>query len=98
MCDLREVAGSVGMLGKLAGVSAANQITEQQRRQLLTGHYTLSHREMIRYWLLSEDDIRRINERRREHNRPGYAVQLCLPRYPGWPLKTDEPTAPNLLN
>lgn len=78
-------------------MSAANQVTEQQRQRLLTGHYALSHREMVRYWLLSEEDIKRINGRRREHNRLGYAVQLCLLRYPGWPLKTDEPPPPNLL-
>jgi hypothetical protein len=52
-------------------MSAANQITEQQRQRLLAGHYALSHREMVRYWLLSEEDIARINERRREHNRLG---------------------------
>ena len=79
-------------------MSAATQITEQQRRQLLTGHFALSHREMVRYWLLSEKDINGINGRRREHNHLGYAVQLCLLRYPGWPLKADEPVPPNLLN
>jgi Domain of unknown function (DUF4158) len=79
-------------------MSAATQITEQQRRQLLTGHFALSHREVVRYWLLSEKDINGINGRRREYNRLGYAVQLCLLRYPGWPLKTDEPAPPNLLN
>ena len=36
---------------------------------------------MVRYWRLSADDIRRINERRREYNRLGFAVQLCLLRY-----------------
>jgi hypothetical protein len=52
---------------------------------------------MVRYWLLSADDIRRINERRREHNRLGFAVQLCLLRYPGWPLKEGEKPPSNLL-
>ena len=79
-------------------MSAATQITEQQRRRLLTGHFALSHREMVRHWLLSKEDINGINSRRREYNRLGYAVQLCLLRYPGWPLKTDEPAPPNLLN
>jgi TnpA family transposase len=53
---------------------------------------------MVRCWLLSKEDIKHINERRREHNRLGYAVQLCLLRHPGWPLKTDESAPPNLLN
>jgi TnpA family transposase len=64
----------------------------------LTCHYAFARREMVRYWFLSEEDITRINERRREHNRLGYAVQLCLLRYPGWPLRLDEPAPPNLLN
>ena len=79
-------------------MSAAYQITEQQRRRLLTGHFSLSQREMIRHWFLSEEDIKDINGRRREYNRVGYGVQLCLLRYPGWPLKIDEPAPPNLLN
>ena len=52
---------------------------------------------MVRFWLLSPDDIRCINERRREHNRLGFAVQLCLLRYPGWPLKAGEQPPSNLL-
>ena len=79
-------------------MSAANQITDHQRQRLLTGHFALLHREMVRYWLFSKEDIGRINKRQREHNHLGYAVQLCLLRYPGWPLKADEPVPPNLLN
>lgn len=52
---------------------------------------------MIRYWLLTEEDRRRIQERRREHNRLGFAVQLCLLRYPGWPLLPNERPPENLL-
>jgi hypothetical protein len=52
---------------------------------------------MVRYGLLSADDIRCINERRREHNRLGFAVQLCLLRYPGWPLRAEEKPPSNLL-
>jgi hypothetical protein len=52
---------------------------------------------MIRYWLLSKQDLQLIQERRREHNRLGFAVQLCLLRYPGWPLGPDEIPPPNLL-
>jgi TnpA family transposase len=47
--------------------------------------------------LAIRDDIRRINERRREHNRLGFAVQLCLLRYSGWPLKVGEKPPSNLL-
>ncbi len=36
-------------------------------------------------------------ERRRDHNRLGFAVQLCLLRYPGWPLGPTEDPPQNLL-
>jgi hypothetical protein len=63
----------------------------------LTGHHLLGRREILRYWLLAEEDIRRINDRRREHNRLGFAIQLCVPRYPGWPLGPEEMPPANLL-
>jgi TnpA family transposase len=53
---------------------------------------------MIRYWYLSKEDIRFINLRRRDHNRLGFAAQLCLLRYPGWPLGPDEISPANLVN
>jgi TnpA family transposase len=79
-------------------MSAPHQLTEAQRQRLLTGHYTFSRREMVRHWFLSADDLKRIQQRRREHNRLGYAVQLCLLRYPGWPWRPGEPVPPNLLH
>jgi Domain of unknown function (DUF4158) len=78
-------------------MSASHQLTEQQRTRLLTGHHLLGRREMVRYWLLAEEDIRRINDRRREHNRLGFAIQLCVLRYPGWPLGPEEMPPANLL-
>jgi len=78
-------------------MSAPQQLTELQRNRLQTAHHSLPRREMVRYWLLSADDIRRIHERRREHNRLGFAVQLCLLRYPGWPLMVGEKPPSNLL-
>jgi TnpA family transposase len=45
---------------------------------------------MVRFWHLSAEDLSIVEERRREHNRLGFAVQLCLLRYPGWPLRPDE--------
>ena len=39
-----------------------------------------------------------MNARRRRHNRLGFAVQLCLLRYPGWPLKPNETPPQNLLD
>jgi len=47
--------------------------------------------------MLSQQDLDFVNERRRQQNRLGFAVQLCLLRYPGWPLKPDEIPPANLL-
>ena len=52
---------------------------------------------MVRHWMLSQQDLDFVNERRRQQNRLGFAVQLCLLRYPGWPLKPDEIPPANLL-
>jgi TnpA family transposase len=45
---------------------------------------------LIRHYSLSPADRLEIELRRREHNRLGFAVQLCLMRYPGRVLATDE--------
>lgn len=45
---------------------------------------------MIRHYSLSSADRLEIELRRREHNRLGYAVQLCLMRYRGRVLAADE--------
>lgn len=81
----------------LAVMSAANQLTDRQRASILTGHYAFRRREMVRHWMLTERDLALVNERRRQHNRLGFAVQLCLLRYPGWPLKPGEMPPSNLL-
>jgi hypothetical protein len=56
---LEEAMTGRGYSGRM---SAPQQLTEQQRNRLQTAHYSLPRREMVRYWLLSADDIRRINE------------------------------------
>jgi TnpA family transposase len=76
-------------------MSAANQLTDQQRSVILTDHHAFRRREMVRHWMISEHDREVVNERR--HNRLGFAVQLCLLRYPGWPLKPGEIPPSNLL-
>ncbi|WP_137935490.1 Tn3 family transposase [Mesorhizobium comanense] len=45
---------------------------------------------LIRHYSLSSADRLEIGLRRREHNQLGFAVQLCLMRYPGRVLSTDE--------
>jgi hypothetical protein len=54
-----------------------------------------SGRELIHHYTLHEDDLTLINQHRRPHNRLGFAVQLCLMRYPGRALAAGEvPPAP----
>ena len=60
-------------------------LSDAQREVLETAHFFLDDREIARYWTLSEQDLVRIERRRRDSNRFGFAVQLCLLRYPGWP-------------
>lgn len=45
---------------------------------------------LIRHYSLSPTDRLEIEVRRREHNRIGFAVQLCLMRYPGRALMANE--------
>jgi TnpA family transposase len=45
--------------------------------------------ELIRHYTFSEADLSIIRQRRGNHNRLGFAVQLCYLRYPGFALPTD---------
>ncbi|MDP9458580.1 MAG: DUF4158 domain-containing protein [Actinomycetota bacterium] len=47
-------------------------------------------RELVRHYTLSEADLTAVSIRRGAANRLGFAVQLCLLRYPGRPLRSDE--------
>jgi hypothetical protein len=60
-------------------------LSDTQRQAITTAHFDLDEREIERYWTLSAHDLLRINRRRRDTNRFGFAVQLCLLRFPGWP-------------
>jgi TnpA family transposase len=60
-------------------------LADAQREAIETAHFQLDDREIARHWTLSEQDLLRIDRRRRDSNRFGFAVQLCLLRFPGWP-------------
>ncbi len=74
------------------------------RRSLLTPAertglraFPMTDDEFIRHYTFSEPDLSAIRQRRGNHNRLGFAVQLCYLRYPGFALPTDaEPPAPLL--
>ena len=74
------------------------------RRSLLTPAeraglfaFPATDEELIRHYTFTEPDISAIRQRRGNHNRLGFAVQLCYLRYPGFALPTDAvPPAPLL--
>ena len=46
--------------------------------------------ELAKHYLLSDEDLELVQKRRRAENRLGFAVQLCLIRYPGRLLRANE--------
>ena len=62
-------------------------LTPEQRYALMQIPADLSDREIARYYPFSQKDLDLINQRRRPHNRLGFAVQFAVLRYPGHPLK-----------
>jgi len=64
-------------------MSAPQPLSEPQRLRILTSHYHLGRRAMVRFWHRSEEDLTMVEERRRrEHHRLDLAVPLCLLGYP----------------
>ena len=52
---------------------------------------------MVRHYTLSADDLALIRTKRRSINRLGFAVQLCLLRYPGLGMGPAEPPPPAMI-
>lgn len=50
----------------------------------------MSERERIRYYTLSEEDIKIIRQQRSATNQLGFAVQLAYLRFPGRPVASGE--------
>lgn len=48
------------------------------------------HAELAKHYLLSDEDLALVHERRRGENRLGFALQLCLTRFPGRLLRVGE--------
>jgi len=68
-------------------------LTDDQRALLTQIPTDLSDRELARYYTLTAEDLQVINRRRRGGNRLGFAVQLCMLRFPGRTI-TDLPDIP----
>src|SRR3546814_9584875 len=52
-----------------------------------------SQDDLIRYYTFNDSDLSLIRQRRGDANRLGFAVQLCLLRYPGYALRSEEHTS-----
>ena len=67
-------------------------LTPAERTSLLA--FPTTNDELIRHYTFSAFDLASIRQRRGNHNRLGFAVQLCYLRYPGFALPTQgEPPA-----
>ena len=58
-------------------------LSPAQRAQFLCVPADMSEQMLARYYTLSDDDRSLIKQRRRNHNRLGFAVQLAYLRFPG---------------
>ena len=63
-------------------------LTERQRNDLMT--LPTDDSSMLTYYILSDEDIIRIKQKRDDHNQLGFALQLCALRYPGRYLNADD--------
>lgn len=63
-------------------------LTERQRSALFD--LPTDEPAMLRHYTLADDDLQYIKERRRPENKIGFALQLCVLRYPGRLLSSDE--------
>ncbi|EAC2373563.1 DUF4158 domain-containing protein, partial [Listeria monocytogenes] len=68
-------------------------LTAAQREQLLSV-YHLSEEDFQAYFSFSDSDLDIINQHRGDINKLGFAIQLCLARYPGcslsnWSIQSD---------
>ena len=66
-------------------------LTADQREEFVRIPLDMTERELEIYYTFSQYDLEIINRHRRDHNRLGFAVQLCVLRYPGWSLSYVEP-------
>lgn len=73
-----------------------NVLTEKQRKVLLA--FPEDEASMLNHYVLSEEDISYINSKRGDHNRLGFALQLCAFRYPGKLIQSDEPLPEKLVH
>ncbi|WP_010648716.1 Tn3 family transposase [Oceanobacillus massiliensis] len=72
-------------------------LTPEQREELLRPS-DITEWELATFYTFSNHDLDIINRHRRDHNRLGFSVQLCLLRYPGWSLSDVKEVSPLILS
>jgi TnpA family transposase len=70
-------------------------LTERQRAALFD--LPTTEVEMLHHYILADDNVEHIQDRRRPENRIGFALQLCVLRYPGRLLSQGEVIPDKLL-
>lgn len=76
---------------------APSPLFTQTQREQFTRFPDVDERLLARHYLLSEDDLRLVRERRREFNKLGYAVQLTVLRHLGRALRPGETPPEDVL-
>jgi TnpA family transposase len=71
-------------------------LTPAERAGLLA--FPTTDDALIRHYTFSEPELSVIRQRRGDHNRLGFAVQLCYLRYPGFALPPDAKPLASLLS
>jgi TnpA family transposase len=73
-------------------------LSSAQRSQFLCISPDMSEQMQARYYTFSDDDLTLIKQRRRNHNRLGFAVQLAYLRFPGRTWAANEEVSPLILS
>jgi len=63
-------------------------LTKVQLESLLA--LPVTEADLVQHWTLGDDDLAIVGRRRRNHDRLGFALQLCALRYPGRLLRPGE--------
>jgi TnpA family transposase len=71
-------------------------LTPAERAELLA--FPDTDDELVRHYAFSEPDFSVIRQRRGDHNRLGFAMQLCALRYPGFALPPEASPPPSVLD
>ncbi len=77
--------------GEIMASRGKELLTADQRADFVRIPADMNERELETYYTFSQYDLEIIKRHRRDHNRLGFAVQLCALRYPGWSLSDVEP-------